>query len=84
MRASPSVTVTVTEVSVSSGKKKAIRVKINDRDVHIPVDEAVYAYFNEQFTRPTPTPQQKKRFATLMNLLRAAYLKGHEDGSGSR
>jgi hypothetical protein len=57
-----------------------IRVEINSHIVHVPVSDDVYAYWHEQFVRQNPTPAQKKRFRTLMNLLRAAYAKGHEDG----
>lgn len=72
--------ISVTEVSISSGPRKTIRVKIDDRDIGIPVDQSVYAYFKEQFLRESPTPPQKRRFATIMNVLRAAYQKGYSDG----
>ena len=74
------VTINVTEVTVVTGKKNRIRVNINGLDVHIPADQGVYAYFHEQFSRAQPTELQRKKFATIMNLLRAAYLKGVSDG----
>jgi hypothetical protein len=77
------VTVNVTEVTLVSGRKKNIRVNIDGTDVHIPVDEGVHAYFHQQFLRQNPTPLQRKRFATIMNVLRAAYLKGVSDGEKS-
>jgi len=73
------ISVSYTEVTFVSGKKKNIRLKLDDQIVQIPVDEDVYAYFSEQFLRQNPTPAQRKRFATVMNVVRAAYLKGKED-----
>lgn len=57
-----------------------IRVEINNSIVSIPVPDDVYAYWHEQFVRQHPTPAQRKRFTTLMNVVRAAYIKGHRDG----
>ena len=75
------VTINLTEVTVVSGKTKNIRVNINGKNVFIPVDENVYAYFQDQFSREHPSALQRKKFATVMNLLRAAYLKGLSDGA---
>lgn len=72
--------ISVAEFSFSSGPKKTIRVKIDDRDIGIPVDQSVYAYFKEQFLRESPTGPQKRRFVTIMNVLRSAYQKGYADG----
>ena len=66
--------------SIESGKQRHIQVNVDGNKVRIPVDETVYAYFNEQFLREHPTTQQEKKFATIMNVMRAAYLKGIEDG----
>jgi hypothetical protein len=74
------VIVNVTEVTIVTGKKKNIRVNIGGTNVNIPVDESVHAYFTEQFSRQNPTQLQRKKFATAMNLLKAAYLKGFSDG----
>lgn len=73
--------ITITEYSVSSPTGSTIDLTINDQRVSIPVSSDVKTYFKEQFSRPNPTPLQRKRFATLMNIVRAAYLKGLEDGS---
>jgi hypothetical protein len=74
--------ITITETTVRFGNKpeKYIRVKIDNHEVGIPVNDAVYAHWKEQFLRETPTSMQKKRLATLMNVIRAAYLQGVQDG----
>jgi len=77
------VRITVSEVTISSGKKKSIRVDIDGETVNIPIDEAVYAYWQEQFVRPNPTPLQRKRFGTLMHVVRAAYKTGFDHGKDS-
>ncbi len=77
---SKEVTISVAEVTLTKGKKKSIRINVDGQNVNIPVDEQIYAYFNEQFLRPNPTNIQRKRFATIMNILRSAYLKGVNDG----
>lgn len=69
----------VTEMSVVSGRMDAIYVDIDGRKIRIPVPAEVKAYFNEQFVRPRLSPTQKRRFITVMNLLRAAYNKGRAD-----
>lgn len=68
------------EVRVTGGKKKNIHVDVDGRRILIPVSEELYANWQNQFVRSNPTPQQKKRFLTFMNVLRAAYQKGLEDG----
>ncbi len=80
MAKDPDVKVSVTEVSISSGRRRYLRVEIDGRDVQIPVDDAVYQIWQEQFVRGNPTALQRRRFATFMNVVRAAYKKGHEDG----
>ncbi len=75
------VTVNITEVTFSTGKPAFIEVNIDEKPVRIPVTAEVKAYFKEQFVRQNPTPAQRKKFATVMNLLRAAYKKGKEDAS---
>ena len=74
------VTINITEVTVSTGKTAFVQVNIDGQMVRIPVSSEVKAYFNEQFVRENPTPAQRKKFATIMNLLRAAYSKGNQDG----
>ena len=74
------VTINLTELTITGGKKKNIRINVDGRNVHIPVDDTVYAYFNGQFIRTNPTQKQKQRFATITNVMRSAYLKGIADG----
>jgi hypothetical protein len=71
---------TIAEVTVTTGKMASITVGIDGQNVKIPVPSEVRAYFNEQFVRPNPTPAQRKRYGTLMNLLRAAYKTGKKAG----
>lgn len=73
--------ISVTEMSFNSGRKTDIRINIDGRDIRIPVDSAIFAYFREQFLRENPTPQQRRRFSTIMNIARAAYQKGYSDAS---
>ncbi len=61
--------------------QRHIRLQNNSHIICIAVPEDVYAYWHEQFVRTNPTPAQRKRFTTLMNLLRAAYAKGQNDGA---
>ena len=74
-------TVSITEVSFSKGPRRAIRVEIDGATVEIPVSAEVYAYWHDQFVRPNPTPHQRKRFATLMNVVRAAFKEGQKSKS---
>lgn len=66
-------------VTVTSGKTKNLNIDIDGKKVSIPVDEEIFAYFMAQFYRENPSPLQRKRFATVMNLIRAAYIKGRSD-----
>ena len=70
--------ISITEVTFSEGPKRDIRVEIDGEFVKIPVSAEVYAYWHDQFIRPNPTPQQRKRFSTLMNVVRAAYKEGQK------
>jgi hypothetical protein len=63
--------------------QRHIRLEIDSRIISVPVPDDIYAYWHEQFVRPNPTPTQKKRYTTLMNLLRAAYTKGQKDGAAT-
>jgi len=74
------IAVSVTEVTILVGKVKAFKIKVDDQTVTIPVDEAVFVNYQNQFYRENPTGPQKQKFATLMNLMRAAYRQGQEDG----
>jgi hypothetical protein len=60
--------------------QRYICLEINNRIIPIPVPNDVCAYWREQFVRQRPTSAQRQRFTTLMNVLRAAYIKGREDG----
>lgn len=53
-------TLSFTEVTVHTGRKKNIRLTVDGKEVLIPVDEAVYAYFREQFIRDNPSPKQRR------------------------
>jgi hypothetical protein len=74
--------VSITEVTFSEGPKRNIRVEIDGEMIDIPVSAEVYAYWHDQFVRPNPTAQQRKRFSTLMNVVRAAYKEGEAHASG--
>ena len=78
--ANDKITFTIAEVTIESGKTATVNFDLDGKHIRIPVDEDVKAYFNDQFVRPKPTKLQSKRFATVMNILRAAYRKGLEDG----
>ena len=61
-------------------KMELIELKIGREIAQIWVTPEVKAYFNQQFVRSNPTELQKKRYVTMMNLMRAAYETG---GKGS-
>jgi hypothetical protein len=73
--------ISITEVTILTGRKKAFKIDINGSQVSIPVDESLFTNYLNQFSRPNPTVQQKQRFLTLMNLIRAAYIQGQKDAS---
>lgn len=75
------VRISIAEYTFSSGKKKNIHLNVDGKTIQIPVEADVYAYCQEQFVRKNPTGQQSKKFGTLMNIVRAAYLKGLADGN---
>lgn len=72
-------TFTMTEFTVTTGKVSKIDVIIDDRKISIAVPTELKAYFNDQFTRPNPTPLQRRKYTTLMALMRAAYVQGKTD-----
>ena len=53
-------------------------LSVDGRNVTIKVSDALMAHFHEQFK--TNTEDQRKRKATLQELMRAAYCKGLRDG----
>ena len=76
-----SVTFSITEVTFETGKTAKLRFRVDGQEVVVDVAADLKAYFTEQFVRPNPTAAQKKRYATLMRLLEAAYKKGREAGA---
>jgi hypothetical protein len=72
--------ISITEVTVLSGRKKAFKLEVEGRMVSIPVDEKLFAHYKDQLWREHPSRKQKDVFATVMNLMQAAYLQGCEDG----
>lgn len=75
-RRSKQTVISITEVTFESGPKKKINVQVDGERVGIPVASEVYAYWHDQFVRENPSQLQKKRFATLMSVVRAAFLEG--------
>ncbi len=61
---------------------KDFTLRVDRFEIQIPVAEAVFAHYQEQFKRNTDG--QKKRFTTLMKLMTAAYKHGVEDGKRFR
>jgi len=59
-----------------------IRVEIDGEMVRIPVSAEVYAHWHDQFVRPSATSLQRKRFSTLMNVMRAAFKEGQNRARG--
>ena len=76
--------ISITEVVVLTGKTKGFKLNIDGAQVTIPVDEAMFVNYQNQFYREKPTPDQKKRYLTLLSLMRAAYKKGVADGKKSK
>lgn len=67
---------TITEITIMTGKTKAFRLRVDDKDVEINVDEALFTNYQNQFYREKPTAAQRLRFATLLSLMRSAYRQG--------
>lgn len=61
-------------------KTATLEFRAGGKPVVIDVPAELKAYFTSQFSRASPTPLQRRRYATLMRLLGAAYTKGVEDG----
>jgi hypothetical protein len=70
------VKITIEETTIRSGATADIDIYIDDKKVKITVPKEVRADFNNQFVRSNPTALQKRKYATLMSLLRAAYKAG--------
>jgi hypothetical protein len=56
--------------------KNTIRLDIENIGVEIPINDALYANFKNQFWREHPSRRQRNVFTTVMNLMRAAYYAG--------
>jgi hypothetical protein len=66
--------------SGGSGPQRSVTVRVGTRNVEVPVDDDLFAYFRSQFLRQAPSPGFKARHATVMKLMVAAYKKGASDG----
>jgi hypothetical protein len=73
------ITHSITEITFTTGRQAKIEFDLDGRRVSIPVTGEIKAYFDAQFSRSNPTPLQRRKYATVMNLLRAAYLAGRAD-----
>jgi hypothetical protein len=69
----------ITKVTVTTVETSKLHIDIDGVRIGIDISAEVKAYFDQQFSRPNPTPQQKRKYATIMNLMRAAYLQGKMD-----
>jgi len=65
--------------SSSQRDNHLFRIEIDGEMINIPVSDEIYAYCQAQFVRSNPTDLQRKRYATLKNLIRAAYKEGFRD-----
>jgi hypothetical protein len=77
---SESTHVSITAVTILSGKKKPFKLEVNGKSVSVPIDDAIFAHYKEQFCRQNLSAPQKNRLSTLKNLMRAAYVQGCADG----
>lgn len=57
-----------------------IKLEIAQAIIKVPVSTELRVFFTEQFVKNSRTEAQKRRYTTLMNLMKAAYQKGLEDG----
>lgn len=72
--------INITEITILTGKTKGFDLNVDGVKITIPIDEGLFANYRNQFWREKPTPDQRKRFGTLMSLLREAYRNGVSDG----
>ena len=70
--------ITIEEATIRSGATADIDIYIDDKKVKITVPKEVKAHFTNQFVRKNPSALQRKKYATLMALLRAAYKAGQK------
>ena len=67
-------TIQITSIYIGDSKSKDFKLVLDGIEIKIPVDSDLFAHFQNQFSRPNPSPAQKKKYATLVGLMRAAYL----------
>jgi hypothetical protein len=75
-------TITVNIITIND-KTKAFRINVDGDKLEIPIGEALFANYINQFYRKSPSDPQRHRHSTLMALVRAAYLKGVSDGKSN-
>ncbi len=59
---------------------KWLRIIVRGQFVYVPMPAELMAFFKQQFVREYPTPEQRKKYKTIMNLLAITYLCGLERG----
>lgn len=58
---------------MTNQKTPSVEIKVGSKIVRIPVSHEARANFCNQFVRDIPTPNQKRRYKTLMMLMGFAY-----------
>jgi hypothetical protein len=83
-RSATRMDITIEQTVIRVHRKAAsIFIVIDDERVRIDVPPEVKAYFDSLFVRENPTALQKKKYATLMSLVRAAYRAGVQAGEAN-
>ena len=77
------ITINIEQTTIRSGKTATIDLYVDDKKVQIEVPVEVKSDFTNQFVRATPAALQKRRYGTLMALLRAAYKAGQKAGQSN-
>jgi hypothetical protein len=72
--------ISIINVATRIGRTRDFRLLVNGQEITVPVDEALFAHYTNQFSRKQPSERQQQRYSTLYNLMRAAYKKGVADG----
>lgn len=73
---SQSVTMVIQETRVTVGRTANINFDIDGERVSLKVPTEIKAHFMEQFVRNNPTALQRRKYATVMSLIREAYKAG--------
>jgi hypothetical protein len=76
----PDAHVSITEFTVPSGDKWELSLNIDGASLTVPIDQALFRQYRNHFAKKSPTAKHRKELATLLRLMRAAYLKGYQDG----